>query len=175
MYGSGKVEGPIFDDKVAAVSGGASVSVIMLGVDIAAVSFAADGIMGMAPTSNGKEQLFVTQFYEGGAISENGFGVNYRDSALTSTILLGGWDTTIVANESLFSYVPLKDTGYWSLPIGDITYGNVSMKMSAGRGILDTGTSLTYFEQDDFDLLWKTLSNGKTCGTSIVAGWYACE
>jgi hypothetical protein len=147
----------------------------MLGVDTgASIVFNSDGVLGMTPTTTGPEQLFVTQLFEGGLISENSFGVNYRETSFTSTILLGGWDTTIVANESLFRYVSLKSTNVWSLPLADVRYGNVSLKMDSERGVLDTGTSLTYFSEEDFALLYAKLSEGKTCGTSISRGYYAC-
>ena len=68
----GSVEGVIFNDTVAAISGGSAVSVTMLGVDLSAViNFNSDGVLGMTPTTPGPEQLFVTQLFEGGVISEN--------------------------------------------------------------------------------------------------------
>lgn len=150
----------------------------MLGVDSESgiSGTKADGILGMAPSVSPGEnaQLLVSKLYSAGIISSNSFGVDYNTQSSTSKIILGGYDSNVVTNSSLFSYVGLRDTYYWSLDLKSTTYGSEDLGLSAVRGILDTGTSLTYFSQSDWDILYNKFSEGKTCGytNSGFRAWY---
>lgn len=137
----------------------------------------ADGILGMTPkvSSSRYEQLFVQRLYEEKLIASNMFGVNYRYTTGTSKIILGGFDETVVTNSSLFSYVKLKDTTYWSLNLVDMTYGSDTIGITATRAILDTGTSLTYWATADFNTVYSKITSGKTCGYSSASGFRACQ
>jgi hypothetical protein len=139
----------------------------------------ADGILGMAPIdqTGGSSALLMNELVSAGIIGINKFGVDYRDyreTDRTSKITLGGFDTSIVANESLFTWINLKETIYWSLDLTGITYNGTSVALNAKRGILDTGTSLTLFETADFNLVWGQITSGKTCGFSSRTGLRAC-
>jgi hypothetical protein len=150
----------------------------MLGVDSESglSSMRADGILGMSPKTQAgeSEELFVQKLYEAGRISANQFGVDYRSTSGTSKIVLGGYDTSVVANPQLFAYIGLKDTYYWSLNMKKMWYGNDELDVDAERGILDTGTSLTYWQSSDWNVIWNKISSGKTCGTSSTTGFKAC-
>jgi len=163
-YGSGYVEGVVFTDNVRAVSGGTAVNLRMLGVDAdtGLSGTQADGILGMTPTAYGNSELFITKLFTNGVIGLNQFGVGYRYTSSTSKIVLGGYDSSVVTNSSLFTYVDLKDTTYWSLPLNAMTYGNESVGISASRAILDTGTSLTYWSTDDWNIIYAKVTAGKT-------------
>jgi hypothetical protein len=140
----------------------------------------ADGILGMAPKdqTGGEGELLVEKLASQGVIGYNGFGVDYQFTTGTSYITLGGWDRDIVANESDFTWIDLVDTQYWSLEYKGGSYGNQEFEISASRGILDTGTSLTYFSGSDFDVVWALLTEGKTCGrisSGSYQGYLACN
>mmetsp|Transcript_16600 Transcript_16600/g.19200 ORF Transcript_16600/g.19200 Transcript_16600/m.19200 type:complete len:142 (-) Transcript_16600:378-803(-) len=124
----------------------------------------ADGILGMTPqvSSSSNAQLFVERLFSNGIISEHGFGVNYRSTSETSKIILGGYDTSVVTDSTKMTYVPLRDTTYWSLNLLATSYGSTSLTLTAKRFILDTGTSLTYFNTDDWNTIYGQISNGKT-------------
>jgi len=123
----------------------------------------ADGILGMSPSAgSGSEELFVQKLYEAGRIANNQFGVSYRSTSGTSKIILGGYDTSVVVDPSLFAYIKLSDTNYWSLNINAHSYGTDALDISVERGILDTGTSLTYWPSSDFNIIWAKISEGKT-------------
>lgn len=149
----------------------------ILGVDTADADISglrADGIMGMSPkvSSSDNSELFVEKLFDAGIIGQNTFGVNYRsftDSA-DSVITLGGWDTSVVADESLFQYVNLKSTSHWNLEMRNVFYNGAKVDISPNLGILDTGTSLTLFEQNDFNVIWNVITEGKTCGFSTSNG-----
>ena len=134
----------------------------------------ADGIVGLTPTTlTSNADLFVTKLFSAGVISANGFGIMYRTTTDTSKIVLGGYDTSIVTNSSLFSYVTLMDTTYWSLPLSKTYYAGSEVSISAKRLILDTGTSLLYFSTSDWTTIYDKISSGKTCGYSTVTGYRA--
>lgn len=137
----------------------------------------ADGILGMAPKvqSGDNAQLYVENLFKNGLIGHNSFGVNYNSLNEASTITLGGYDKNIVANDTLFAFITLKDTYYWSLPHEGATYGGLPLDLSATRAILDTGTSLTYFSTSDFEKVYSKISDGKKCGYSSSTGFRACE
>lgn len=123
----------------------------------------ADGIMGMAPATNGEDKavLFVKRLAEEKIIPRHAFGVNFNTLEKDSKMTLGGYDNKIVANDTLFNWVGLMDSLYWSLPHKSTTYGGVDLGLSAKRGILDTGTSLTYFSPSDWEKVWAKISAGR--------------
>ena len=177
IYGSGTVSGIVATDNIRATSGGTAVNIKMLGVDseTSMSGTKSDGLVGMTPTvSSTNSDLFVSKLYLAGLISANAFGVSYRVTTDTSKIVLGGYDTTIVTNSSLFSYVSLYDTTYWSLPLSATSYANTDLGLSAARLILDTGTSFVYFSTSDWTILYNKISSGKTWGYSTVTGYRAC-
>lgn len=120
------------------------------------------------------EQLFVQRLYEEGVISNNVFGVDYRFENETSKIVLGGYDTNVVTDPNLFTYVSLRDTSYWSLPLQSTSYGEQTVNLKATRGVLDTGTSLTYFQTEDWKEIYKLISEGRNWGYSSISGFRAC-
>lgn len=123
----------------------------------------ADGILGMSPKAQSGtfEQLFVQRLFEEGVIPNNMFGVDYRFTNETSKIVLGGYDTDVVTDPSLFTYIKLRDTTYWSLPLLGTSYGEQTVNLKATRGVLDTGTSFTYFQTEDWNEIFKLISAGK--------------
>ena len=103
------------------------------------------------------------------------FGVDYKNTDQQSKITLGGYDKSVVPNDTSFAYVDLIDTFYWSVRHTESTYGSTPLDFTATRAILDTGTSLTYFPSSDFNRLWSEISKGKNCGFSSGSGFRACE
>lgn len=132
-----------------------------------------DGILGMSPavSSNANEQLLVQRLYEERVISANVFGASYQHTTGVSKLILGGYDTTIVTNSTLFSYVKLMDTKYWSVPLYGMTYGENNVKIHSTRAIIDTGTSLAYWQNEDWPTVYNTVTAGKKCGYSSVSGF----
>lgn len=168
-YALGSTNGVIMTDVVRAVPSSeqeTSVSMTILGVDATAdlSGTKADGIMGMSPVVNPSypDELYVQKLYEAGRISKNEFGVSYKYTTEDSKITIGGFDTSIVADESLFKFVNLHSYGHWSLEIINTWYGNEEIFLSSVTGILDTGTSLTYFPTNDFNIIWAKISAGKS-------------
>jgi hypothetical protein len=153
-------------------------AIVVLGVTSATdvSNLQADGIMGMAPTdqTRGTSALFMESLVSAGIISENKFGVDYRDTTNISKITLGGFDTSVVANESLFTWVNLRETFYWDISLTEVKYNDTSINLNARRGILDTGASLTLFETADFNIIWAEITRGKECGFSSATGLRAC-
>jgi len=140
--------------------------IVILGVDstLDLSGTQADGIMGMSPRvySNDNEELYVQKLFEAGRISKNQFGVSYKSTSGTSKIMIGGYDTSIVPNDTSFAYVDLFSTGHWTLELKKTWYGGEELNLESGTGILDTGTSLTYFPTDDFNIIWGKITSGKT-------------
>mmetsp|Transcript_23955 Transcript_23955/g.26595 ORF Transcript_23955/g.26595 Transcript_23955/m.26595 type:complete len:257 (-) Transcript_23955:375-1145(-) len=175
-YASGSVSGNMATDDVRLLTTLGAVNMRILGVDTASdiTGLRADGIMGMSPkvSSSANAELFVEKLFDGGIIEKNAFGVNYRSFTDTaeSEITLGGYDTTMVANDSLFSWVDLKSTSHWNLELKQVYYNGNEIDISPNLGILDTGTSLTLFETNDFNTLWAIITEGKSCGFSTSSG-----
>ena len=119
--------------------------------------------MGMAPSVSGGDNavLFVKRLAEENIIPRHAFGVNYNTLERDSKITLGGYDNKIVANDTLFNWIELMDTFYWSVEHKQTTYGGVDLQLAARRGILDTGTSLTYFSPSDWEKVWAKISAGR--------------
>ena len=153
-------------------------AIVVLGVTTASdiSGTQADGIMGMAPAdqTGGTSALFMESLVAAGIISENKFGVDYRDTTDISKITLGGFDTSVVANESLFTWINLRATFYWDISLTEVTYNDISINLSAKRGIIDTGVSLTLFGTSDFIIIWAEITRGKECGFSSASGLRAC-
>lgn len=126
-----------------------------------------DGILGMAPAVPPGEnaELFVTQLYEAGIIAKNAFGVDYRLRDSTSKIILGGYDTNIVKDESSFDFVKLAGIYYWALNYNKTTYGDQDIDFEEEVfAVLDTGTSLSYWPEYIFVQLFDAIVEGRTCG-----------
>lgn len=139
----------------------------ILGVDTSSADLSglqSDGVMGMAPKLdiNDAGELFVEKLFNEGIIGKNSFGVQYKFTPDVSSILLGGFDTSIIANESLFSWINLKSTSHWTVHLKGLKVGNSSISIEASSAILDTGTSFTLFITDDFNKIYSKVTEGKT-------------
>lgn len=131
-------------------------SMSTLGIDVASdmEDTIFDGIIGMAPRSqDGLSDLLVDKLHQAGVISTPVFSTNYKLSSEQSTIDFGGWDTSIVTDETLITWIDLYDTQYWSLPVSNVGFGDETYTMNQfiRRAIIDTGTSLTYIDSTSFD------------------------
>lgn len=71
----------------------------------------------MSPKATGYADLLVTELFNAGIISANSFGVNFKHDDETSYIILGGYDTSIVTDSTLFEWVDLIDNDYWSVGV----------------------------------------------------------
>lgn len=194
VYGSGSVNGTLATDIIALTPDtpslptskwiififSANFNIGILAVDATSKGIQgtrSDGILGMAPrvSSGDNAQLFVENLAKNNIIPKNAFGVNYNGMDEDSTITLGGYDTSIVANDTLFSWVDLMDSFYWSVNVKETTYGVEPVDLKATRAILDTGTSLSYFTGSDWDTIYAKISEGRKCGFSSTSGFRACE
>jgi hypothetical protein len=133
--------------------------------------------MGMTATASGNAELLVEALYSAGHIGANAFGVDYRFTDETSKIVFGGYDTSVVTNTSYLNYIDIDSDFHWEIPLTSLKYGGRSISHDAELGILDTGTSLTYWETPDGD--WDNLYDemtaaSDTCGYSTDSGLRAC-
>lgn len=178
-YGSGNVSGKVATEDVYVAFGGDPATMKVLGVDYEDSSIdglPSDGIVGLAPMARSSTDLFVNQLYVQGVIPKNAFGIDLRDSSdsVNSSITFGGYDTSIVTDSAYFTYVNLIDTAYWSLKLRSCKYGDSTIDIVASRAIIDTGASLVYFSSTngDWDLVYSTISSGKTCGYNDTSARY---
>lgn len=126
-----------------------------------------DGIIGVAPKVPYGEyaESFVTQLFNAGVIAKNAFGVDYRASDSTSKVILGGYDTTIIEDDSSFNFINLTDSYYWSVNYNKTTYGDQDIIFKQRTyAILDTGTSLAYWPEYIYTQLYEKISANRTCG-----------
>jgi len=178
-YAVGEVSGVVANDNVYLTSSSGA-SMQLLGVDTVSADLGglqADGVLGMGPAiSSGRPgTLLVEQLKNAGVIGANTFSVEYSFRDETSSILLGGFDTSKVASESAFSWIDLKTTSHWTVPLKKMQYGSTQISIDADGGTLDTGTSLTLFQTADFTNLWAKITEGKTCGYLSGTSTRACQ
>lgn len=95
------------------------------------------------------EKLFNTK-----TISANAFGVSLKYQNETSKIIFGGYDKTIVPSFGAFIWFPLVNTDYWSVGITEVFYNGIPLNATEDVGVLDTGTSLVYFNNNTFQPIW---------------------
>ena len=140
------------------------------------MEIASDGLVGLTPTAGDGEELLVEKLFEADVISLNAFSVEFKGLDETSYILLGGYNEDIVSSDDEFSWVDLADNYYWNLPFNGLKYGDDDISLESELFTLDTGTSLTYFEETngDWDRLYSKISDGKDCGYSSDSGLRAC-
>ncbi|CAI2365800.1 unnamed protein product [Moneuplotes crassus] len=178
-YLSGQVVGDVANDKVHVTSSSGPVTMELLGVDTADSAIqgmVADGILGMGPAITGGRPgtLLVEKLYNAGIISKNAFGVDYRWLNGTSSILLGGYDTDLIKSDQEFAWIGLKTNTHWTVPMSTVKYGDTELSMASTSAVLDTGTSLTIFQQSDFMKIWNKITYDKTCGYVTGTSWLAC-
>ena len=124
-----------------------------------------DGILGLLPSSISGSNLFVTELFKAGILSEDSFGVRYTDTSEGSEITFGGFDRDIVDKIDDFTFVELYDNMHWSAKLGHSKYESLGNLPDVAKSvILDSGTSLILMPNEMFEGLKKLVSLGKKCG-----------
>ena len=134
-------------------------------------------MLGLTATAIGNSELLVEALFNAGFISANAFSTDYRSTSETSKITIGGYDTSIVSDFNDFQFVSIVGSFHWEVPCSMIAYNGTDQGLNASIGILDTGTSLTYFEtpNGDWDKIYGNMTSGKTWGYSTGSNLRACH
>ena len=133
-----------------------------------------DGILGLLPTSISGSDLFVTQLFKQGKISEDSFSVYYAGTPNESEITFGGFDTKRVDDANKFTYLKLYDDYHWSAKFRRMKYGDTREIFKAAKNaILDSGTSLVVLPTEMFNDFRRVVSEGRQCGEST--NFYYCS
>ena len=66
--------------------------------------------------------------------------------------MIGGYNLDTYSAGQLIWH-DLFDTNYWTLPMSNVMYGNMEIKVKVDQLIVDTGTSLTLIPSQDFNNL----------------------
>ena len=158
--------GVIATDQVSLTDGGDNVTMIVMAIDdgIPDDSLEPDGLMGMSVSASGNAELLVEALYNAGHIPANAFGVDYGFESETSKIIFGGYDTSVVTNTSYLNWVDVQGSFHWEISIDSVKYGSQTLAQEVQYGILDTGTSLTYWEEanGDWNALWSQMTAGQS-------------
>jgi hypothetical protein len=178
-YGSGSISGDIVRGKVS-LSPDVSHAVSnykMLEVTQASMpgleNSKWDGILGLLPTAISGSDLYVTELFKQGIVSEDAFGVYYTDTKNQSEITFGGFDKSRVKERDDFTFLPLYDEFHWAVELKRIKYGPFKeLNISVSNAILDSGTSLVILPTSMFDNFKQVVSEGRKCGTLRV--YYGC-
>jgi hypothetical protein len=135
-----------------------------------------DGILGMSPsTYDPEEDLLQEQIFYARRTVANVFGVSYLGyNEGQSKIIFGGYDKNIVPSFSDFYFFPLRERFYWSINITSVFMEDRTVNSTTQWGILDTGTSLTYFIESDLDVIMDAYGENHSCGYTYY-GWIACQ
>ncbi|GAB5592013.1 hypothetical protein Unana1_06913 [Umbelopsis nana] len=180
-YGSGSFSGEEYTDTVAL--GSFSITSQSIGDASSATGFSGvDGIIGFGPvdltegtvSSTTTVPTIIDNAYSQGLISTKVLGVYFEPisgSATTSNngeLTLGGTDSTKYTGS--ITYTPITGTSpssyYWGINISKIAYGSTTVSSSSLPGIVDTGTTLIYFQTSTFDALYKNIKGYYTDSTT---------
>ena len=175
-YVKGYVSGEVFTDVVRFTEYGFPLRISMLGVTYGEDNqgMQADGILGLSPSENQNDELLVKKLYFTKTIDIHAFGVSYLNEGEDSKIIFGGYDKTIVPSLDNFTWFDLVDTFYWSINITGVFHHGENLNASETVGVLDTGTSLVYFNYNTFLPIWEDIqSKHEECGINS-GGWYYC-
>ena len=153
---------------------------MVLGIDdgIEDDSLQSDGLLGLTASAYSNAELLVEALYDAGHISENAFGTDYRFRNETSWITIGGYDTSVVTNPDYLHWIDIEGSFHWEVPLTWVAYGGRLIEMEAEIGILDTGTSLSYWQipNNDWANLYNEMTQGmSSCSTYIGLPGCACD
>lgn len=131
-----------------------------------------DGILGLLPTSNNGADLLVNKMKAQNIIDDAVFGVKYTDSRTGSTIIFGGYDTSIVPSFESFTFTSLSTSDYWMVGLRRFKYGEKEFGKKAERALIDTGSSLFLLPSSDYNDWFAIVSANRECFT--YSGYPAC-
>ena len=84
-----------------------------------------------------------------GQIDQNLFAFAIGKDFEKSKVMIGGYNLQAHSQGSIIWH-DLFDTNYWTLPMSDVSYGQVPIPVKVDQLIVDTGTSLTLIPSQDF-------------------------
>ena len=85
-------------------------------------------------------------------IDQNLFAFAIGKDFEKSRVMIGGFNLKAHSQGNIVWH-DLFDTNYWTLPMSDVAYGNVTFPVKVDQLIVDTGTSLTLIPSQDFNAL----------------------
>lgn len=128
----------------------------------------ADGILGMAPTSqSGKADLVVKKLWEQGAIPESVFSFQIGDLDEKSVVTIGGYDVEKYARENeTLQWHNLTNKFWWTLKLEGAQLDGKALPIRTTQVIIDTGTSFTLVPKTDYRIITSFFySKGYDCKT----------
>ncbi|KAM3583976.1 hypothetical protein VKS41_003942 [Umbelopsis sp. WA50703] len=172
-YGSGSFSGTEYTDSVS-LGSGFTITAQSIGVASTATGFSGvDGIIGFGPddltegtvSNTNVVPTVVDNAYTQGLISSKVLGVYFdplsgsETTATNGELTLGGVDSSKYTGS--ITYTPITSTSpsnaYWGINISKIAYGTTTVSSSSLPGIVDTGTTLIYFQTSTYKALYKNV------------------
>lgn len=142
--------------------------------------FAANGVLGLAPTSKENEDIsFIHQLYRQGVIQDKVIGLNFEDPVdflMQSTISVGFVDEPqVVGGMKGFVNFTNAEQDSWTLKLNDLQYNGKDIGFSSPRSaVIDSGNSSIQLPASVFANLKAMLINQDNSITeSIIDGEYA--
>ena len=148
FYGKGHVKGNVCYDNVSLMSLEIpSVQMKMISVTVGEdlEGTQADGILGMSPVPHSESDSLVQKLADGGVIDAAEFTVYIGPETESSYVDFGKYK----GDTSNVTWVPLVNTVYWSVKMTDMSYKNQYVESTSKYAVLDTGTSILGFPQED--------------------------
>ena len=186
-YGMGFAEGKLSTEQVS-IGDEVSLSVtdqvfVLVENDKDFFGMRADGILGLSfkklsqgyktLIDNLKDQGKIKQKVFSIYLSDNQFG-DQKDTVPESAIVIGDYDLETYAESKEVRYVDVyEETGYWTIPLINISMDQKSITPVSYLAIIDTGTSLLMAPQEDaFEVMLKISRKGQ-CYQSY--GFLVCD
>lgn len=120
-----------------------------------------DGLIGFSLKEIGdqRQSLFVTSLFEQGVIDAPVFGMEIADDSDSSWIEIGGYDES----GTMYWVDMVGEHYHWTVPMPKVTLDGEETSMRANEATLDSGTSLTYIPEKDYDAILEVIKRETEC------------
>ena len=133
-----------------------------------------DGLVGLSYRDSGYAELLVDQLKKDGAIDKEIFGVSFTFDTNDNEITFGGWDKETYPEKDL-TWIDVQSSSYWKVEADNVWYGDTELHDTMTSTILDTGSSSTYFTNDQWNEMYDLILKHSPECDNIENGWEMCD
>ncbi len=118
--------------------------------------------------------MLVDQLKRDGAIDKEIFGVSFTFDTIDNEITFGGWDKETYPEKEL-TWIDVQSSSYWKVEADNVWYGDTELDDAMTSTILDTGSSSTYFTNDQWNEMYDLILKHSPECDNIENGWEMCD
>lgn len=194
-YGIGSIKGNVVNDDISItnqrITMASDVNFISVFEANNLATLESDGLLGLSPkteraSKSGEEiHLLIQELKNDNIIDKAMFSMFLTDTSQQSRMHFGGYDQTIIDKFKEYNSGSSSDDGvywmkinsdiHWQVRIYDYKVGNQTFGSSVKNLIFDTGSSLNYFPEREYNLFFAEIQKTKKCYFDPVEDLAFCD